>query len=544
MAPFSVADLKSRASVAKKRVGEGYSATRDKYSSTSSKDPSYNPPRPGSSSSHAPPPPPPPPVSRNRPVQSTPLVYHEEEGDAEVDHIDWANLTEEDKQVFFSWLDEFFSRYTGKPISTFAPAGQSGAPLAPKPVYAAPIAPTLPRRTSSGAPSASSTGVTPPSMPPRRTSSQASPAPPMPPRQGSQSTLTPTVPPPRRNMPPPAPTGPPKPNFGTRPSAPPRGSSTAPATAPGGDPTIDMRMSFPPIPTHGSNGADLAHYFSAGRTWGPGDNWYNSSSPIPPMPPGVPQSQTRWAASTSSGGGSVTLSASLVFADMSVCYYRVTYPSGPHSPNDSRVRREAWYTLRPPSLPGGPLVAAHSAYGEIIASFAESYAGTGQYVSRGECWDLAHDALETAKARYPDQAPVPSISRCHGHLIYCGRPGEGRWRGGDGCVRRGDIVEWRTVRIESGYGWAVLGDPDHTAIIVQDCTPAVPVTDGSALAPADLGSLTVVEQSVGSPPKLETYTLSGMTQGEIWIYRPICMREYVGFEFEVVPPPGAPVIAV
>lgn len=244
-----------------------------------------------------------------------------------------------------------------------------------------------------------------------------------------------------------------------------------PAAATGGDPTVDLHMTFPPIPTHGSNGADLAQYFSADRPWGPGDNWYNSSSPIPPMPPGVPQSQTRWAASTSSGGGTVTLAASLVFADMSVCYYRVSYPSGQHSPSDSRVRREAWYTLRPPSLPGGPLVAAHSAYGEIIASFAESYAGTGQYVSRGECWDLAHEALEVARTQYPDQAPVPSISRCHGHLIYCGRPGEGRWRGGDGCVRRGDIVEWRTVRIESGHGWATLGDPDHTAVIVRDCTP-------------------------------------------------------------------------
>ncbi|KAJ7819525.1 proline-rich protein [Mycena leptocephala] len=30
--------------------------------------------------------------------------------------IDWANLSPEDKEVFFAWLDEFFSRYLGKPI--------------------------------------------------------------------------------------------------------------------------------------------------------------------------------------------------------------------------------------------------------------------------------------------------------------------------------------------------------------------------------------------------------------------------------------------
>jgi hypothetical protein len=28
--------------------------------------------------------------------------------------IDWANLSVEDKQVFFSWLDEFFARHSGK----------------------------------------------------------------------------------------------------------------------------------------------------------------------------------------------------------------------------------------------------------------------------------------------------------------------------------------------------------------------------------------------------------------------------------------------
>lgn len=29
----------------------------------------------------------------------------------DIDKIDWANLSSEDKQVFFSWLDEFFARF-------------------------------------------------------------------------------------------------------------------------------------------------------------------------------------------------------------------------------------------------------------------------------------------------------------------------------------------------------------------------------------------------------------------------------------------------
>ncbi|KAF7331158.1 hypothetical protein MSAN_02434400 [Mycena sanguinolenta] len=30
--------------------------------------------------------------------------------------IDWANLSSEDKEVFFGWLDEFFSRHLNRPI--------------------------------------------------------------------------------------------------------------------------------------------------------------------------------------------------------------------------------------------------------------------------------------------------------------------------------------------------------------------------------------------------------------------------------------------
>jgi len=38
------------------------------------------------------------------------------------DTIDWANLSDEDKQVFFSWLDEFFVKFTGD--DSFIPMDQ------------------------------------------------------------------------------------------------------------------------------------------------------------------------------------------------------------------------------------------------------------------------------------------------------------------------------------------------------------------------------------------------------------------------------------
>ena len=43
---------------------------------------------------------------------SEPQVYDE----ADTDRIDWANLSPKDKQIFFSWLDEFFARYLHVPV--------------------------------------------------------------------------------------------------------------------------------------------------------------------------------------------------------------------------------------------------------------------------------------------------------------------------------------------------------------------------------------------------------------------------------------------
>jgi hypothetical protein len=53
--------------------------------------------------------------------------------------IDWANLTTEDKEVFFSWLDEFFARYFNldQPPSVTIP-----------PVRGPPVRPFICRKTS------------------------------------------------------------------------------------------------------------------------------------------------------------------------------------------------------------------------------------------------------------------------------------------------------------------------------------------------------------------------------------------------------------
>jgi hypothetical protein len=238
-----------------------------------------------------------------------------------------------------------------------------------------------------------------------------------------------------------------------------------------------------------------------------------------------------------------------MFSDLSICWYTVEYTTpSTADPNDSAaVPRKAVYLPRPSPMPKEALLEAHKTYGETIAAFAESFVGTGEVCGRGECWDLAHEAIKYLDNFDYVPKPVPSLSRTHGHLIFEGKATAkgrmaGRWRGGDVSVRRGDIVEWRKVKINlvgaQPGSWSILGDPDHTAIIVGDSKPGRPPVDGQPLSPADIGSLEVVEQSLGSPPDRRTYDLNAFEQGEMWIYRPVSMQAYLGTSFEAQCPAG------
>jgi hypothetical protein len=231
-----------------------------------------------------------------------------------------------------------------------------------------------------------------------------------------------------------------------------------------------------------------------------------------------------------------------LFSDLSVFWGSIDFSTSAQAdPNDRRqVKRDAVYLPRPKPLAKEILVEAHSTYGETIASFAESFVGSGEYCARGECWDLANEALKYFDEFDYVPKPVPSISRTHGHLVYEGKAlgkGQGmvgRWRGGDDRVRRGDIVEWRLVRIAT-YGappgnYSTLGEPDHTAVVVRETVPRVVVEDGGPLSPEELGSLEVVEQSVGQLPERRVYDLRGFEEGEMWIYRPVGLEAYLGVQ--------------
>ena len=312
-------------------------------------------------------------------------------------------------------------------------------------------------------------------------------------------------------------------------------------------PSSDNFTSYPPQPTHGSAAEDLAYYFLPSTHWDRA--WYDEQPPI--RPPAMNKEDLFNMSGQTSRRGNVeerVLFYGAFCRDLSMFWGKLkitTYGSRPPDPNG--IERSARYLPCPQPLDKETLVGAHNAYGDTIASFAEGYVEAQEYCARGECWDLASEGLKYFEQFDYVEKPIPSLSRTHGHLIasfnaeVSGTP-IGMWRGGDDRVRRGDIVQWRSVKIEVDMGWgrgtATLGAPDHTSIVVSDLVPGCSVENGEWLDVARFGTLEVAEQSVstGELPKKAKYGLSGLRQGEVWIYRPIGMRTYVGTEFSPVCP--------
>ncbi|KAF8514782.1 hypothetical protein JB92DRAFT_119819 [Gautieria morchelliformis] len=300
-------------------------------------------------------------------------------------------------------------------------------------------------------------------------------------------------------------------------------------------------MTHPPQSELGSAAQDFCAFFASSTHWDV--PWYSAENPTPP-----PLEQITDCTRTHSiqwRGDARTLSGGVLFGDLSACWYTVEW-SGGASDNTTKARRSAAFIPKPDSLSQDELIAAHQTYGETVAGFAEGYEGTGQWCARGECWDLANEALGAFKQWDYVPRPLPCIGRTHGHLIFEGKAWgkdavtqqAGSWRGGDDRIRRGDIIQWKSATITEGRATTKLGDPDHTAIIVRDQQPLRTPVNSQAMRPADVGQLEVVEQSVHSPPSRTVYQLGGMEAGELWIYRPIGMEMYLKFTFSANWPDG------
>ncbi|KAI0799581.1 hypothetical protein BC629DRAFT_1591766 [Irpex lacteus] len=146
--------------------------------------------------------------------------------------------------------------------------------------------------------------------------------------------------------------------------------------------------------------------------------------------------------------------------------------------------------------------------------------------------------------------PVPSIHRTHGHLIFEGKAEKMDCAAGE-VARRGRPNKARRYRrmaeCQSRDGPAWLCDAGYTGphcYHVSETTPRVAVADGQAVKPSEVGRLVVVEQSVGSPPKQQSYDLSQLQEGEVWVYRPIGMELYIGAALTAQCPEGVAALSI
>ncbi|GAA5824989.1 hypothetical protein JCM11251_006054 [Rhodosporidiobolus azoricus] len=381
----------------------------------------------------------------------------------------------------------------------------------------------------------------------------------------SEASSTPAAPGPATKVVSPAPYLPPSPSaapppvaLSTRPRPPSSFSSSPHPFAPTPKPPELHAPSYPPRESHSSLSLSLLHYilhspFSSA--------WFvHSTSPsfTPLPPPLIGKGNTRFTCSWQQSGPNKVALGAVVFADTSVAWYRLSWTTASEAAGRAHleVRREGRYRPQCEPMEADELYAASEMYGPLICAWAEDAERAGVPVARGECWDLANEALlhiQNDHAHLPP--PFPSISRTHGSLLYYasadpggerGVGGEvvGTWTGGDVYVRPGDVVEWRKVKIrEVGAlpgSYSKLGDPDHTALILSASPPSSlpspspqnPLTDPSYPLSA-LVSLTVLEQSLGRAPRVASYDLAAMSEGEVWIYRPVPARKVFGGVDEV-----------
>jgi hypothetical protein len=153
-----VSSLKEKASQVKTASVNSYGTAREKFSTQTS----------STTTGKAKPPPPPPSrkvSSSSSSNQRSSFIGRAQASPApsgrttdDGDNIDWANLSTEDKQAFFAWLDEFFARYLDGSL----------------PSSAAPAVPIFTNSPSNNTPAPSPSPRPSPSLPHRRVSSSTS----------------------------------------------------------------------------------------------------------------------------------------------------------------------------------------------------------------------------------------------------------------------------------------------------------------------------------------------------------------------------------
>ncbi|POW15950.1 hypothetical protein PSHT_06903 [Puccinia striiformis] len=285
----------------------------------------------------------------------------------------------------------------------------------------------------------------------------------------------------------------------------------------------------------------IARYFKTYRSWTRSDQqWYRHQDPVPT--PLIGTTDIKRVSCWTQTGDKRTQINYILFPDLSQLWTSVNFLV-----SSNGIPQEALAKYRPPprthEYDYETLVTKSSEiYGPYIVEFAIEAEESGRHIARGECWDLANEALKSSPI---DPPPLTSISRTHGILLYYGtstglHKGFGEWKqNGDlAGIRPGDIIEWNRVSCKTVNPDLLftLGDPDHTAIIIDAHGNTITETD---TPPYKLGYITVIEQSLKQIPVRRTYDLSTIQAGQVWLYRPMAEETLLGNgrNSAVFPPP-------
>lgn len=146
------------------------------------------------------------------------------------------------------------------------------------------------------------------------------------------------------------------------------------------------------------------------------------------------------------------------------------------------------------------LVTYSEQFGDHIASWCTHR--EGQQVGSGECWDLAHQALQKACGKHA----FVSTYHHHGYPILELRTGS-IYKGPEDEVRRGDILQFKAAKFEDRATGSTqtAGAPDHTAVVTGKMGMRVLVAEQNVQ-----GARTV---------RKGEYVLGNLTAGSVVVYR-------------------------
>jgi hypothetical protein len=200
--------------------------------------------------------------------------------------------------------------------------------------------------------------------------------------------------------------------------------------------------------------------------------------------------------------------------DLATVKLKMTWMKDAKNVKDSLTTEVSF--IPPPTATAKLLKEGHDKFGEHVANWCE--VKEGQTVGNGECWTLAHDALERACGKYA----FVSSGLNHGALIatYTGT--------GNGVpnvsvpaitdeIRRGDILQFRECVFKYPQRTMTCGMPDHTSIVL-DVKPSDDVD-----ADGRLKWLEIIHQNMGGVKKVRVadIDLGKLVEGELKVFRPV-----------------------